>query len=188
MTSTPRWNRNAERAASLLTLALAASLVLCCTGSSPRPETVADETTAGAASAQQPSGEDKPEKKKLGYRRVRPTIAFEMLRDSPDIFILDLRTAGEFLGSVGRLSRAVNIPLEELEGRLVELEPLKSRTFLVYCRRGSCGHEGMVLLRSRDFRDAMLIDAASRRGSRWATGWCTTPFSFPRPVARPDGL
>ena len=48
------------------------------------------------------------------FRKVSPPVAFEILRDSPDVLILDLRTRQEYLGDTGHIYRARNIPLERL--------------------------------------------------------------------------
>src|SRR5262245_1175610 len=59
------------------------------------------------------------------YRKVTPPVAFEILRDSPDILILDLRSREEFLGDTGHIYTALNIPLERLAERLVEIGPYR---------------------------------------------------------------
>jgi len=93
------------------------------------------------------------------FRKVSPPIAFEILRDSPDVLILDLRTRKEFLGDTGHIYRARNIPLERLPDRMLEIAPFRDDTFLVYCREGdSCGEEGMAILVSSGFENAILVD------------------------------
>jgi rhodanese-related sulfurtransferase len=93
------------------------------------------------------------------FRKVSPPVAFEILRDSPDVLILDLRTRDEFLGDTGHIFRARNIPLERLPDRLLEIAPFRDDTFLVYCRKGdTCGEEGMAILMSSGFENAILID------------------------------
>ena len=93
------------------------------------------------------------------FRKITPPVAFEVLRDNPDILILDLRTRQEFLGDTGHIYRARNIPLERLPERMLEIAPFRDDTFLVYCREGdSCGEEGMAILVSSGFENAILID------------------------------
>ena len=92
------------------------------------------------------------------FRKVSPSVAFEILRDSPDVLILDLRPRQEFLGDTGHIFRARNIPLERLPERMQEIAPFRNDTFLVYCRADSCGEEGMVILVSSGFENAILID------------------------------
>lgn len=93
------------------------------------------------------------------FRKVSAPVAFEILRDNPEILIVDLRTRREFLGDTGHLYRAMNIPLERLPLRLLEISAYQDDTFLVYCREGdSCGEEGMKILISSGFENAILVD------------------------------
>lgn len=93
------------------------------------------------------------------FRKITPPVAFEVLRDNPDILILDLRTRREFLGDTGHIYRSRNIPLERLPDRMLEIAPFRDDTFLVYCREGdTCGEEGMAILVSSGFENAILID------------------------------
>lgn len=93
------------------------------------------------------------------FRKIKPPVAFEVLRDSPDVLVLDLRSRQEFLGDTGHIFRARNIPLERLSERLLEIAPFRDDTFLVYCRgNDTCGEEGMAILVSSGFENAMLID------------------------------
>ena len=93
------------------------------------------------------------------FRKVSPAVAFEVLRDSPDILVIDLRTRQEFLGDTGHIYQARNIPLNRLPDRLVEIAAFREDTFLVYCRGDdSCGEEGMAILMSSGFENAILID------------------------------
>ena len=93
------------------------------------------------------------------FRKITPPVAFEVLRDNPDILIVDLRTRQEFLGDTGHIYRARNIPLERLPDRMAEITPFQEDTFLVYCRENdSCGEEGMAILISSGFENAILVD------------------------------
>lgn len=93
------------------------------------------------------------------FRKVTPPVAFEILRDSPDVLILDLRSRQEFLGDTGHIYRSRNIPLDRLPERMLEIAPFRDDTFLVYCRAGdTCGEEGMAILISSGFDNAILID------------------------------
>ena len=93
------------------------------------------------------------------FRKIKPPVAFEVLRDNPDILVVDLRTRSEFLGDTGHIYRARNIPLERLPDRILEIAPFRDDTFLVYCRAGdTCGEEGMAILISSGFENAILID------------------------------
>lgn len=93
------------------------------------------------------------------FRKITPPVAFEVLRDSPDVLVLDLRSRREFLGDTGHIFRSRNIPLERLSERMDEIAPFRDDTFLVYCRADDkCGEEGMAILVSSGFENAILID------------------------------
>lgn len=92
------------------------------------------------------------------YRKVSPPIAFEMIRDTPGLLILDLRPAEAFHGDTGHIYRAYNIPEDRLPFRLLELSSFREETFLVYCDMAQCAENGMGILISSGFESAVLID------------------------------
>ena len=112
-------------------------------------------STAGCASA----------KRWLAARQARrppftvvsPPVANEIVRDAPDVFILDLRSPEEFQGPKGHLRNALNIPLGRLPYRLLEIRSYRGETFLVYCQGDECGRAGMRILKESGFEDAILI-------------------------------
>jgi rhodanese-related sulfurtransferase len=114
------------------------------------------------------------------FRKITPPVAFEVLRDSPDILVVDLRTRQEFLGDTGHIFRARNIPLERLPDRMLEIAPFRDDTFLVYCRESdSCGEEGMAILVSSGFENAILIDGG-------IDGWIRYGFRTVLPATSED--
>jgi rhodanese-related sulfurtransferase len=92
------------------------------------------------------------------YRKLGPPVAYEMMRDNPDMLIIDLRAPREFNGNTGHLRRAKNIPLERLPFRLLEISTFRDETFLVYCDTGECAQAGMEILTSSGFDNAVLMD------------------------------
>jgi rhodanese-related sulfurtransferase len=92
------------------------------------------------------------------FKKLSPPIAYEMMRDSPEMLILDLRPPQEYNGETGHLRRAANIPLERLAYRLLEISPFREDTVLVYCRADDCGEKGMAVLIASGFENAVLMD------------------------------
>jgi rhodanese-related sulfurtransferase len=92
------------------------------------------------------------------YTKVTPPIAYEIIRDNPDILILDLRSPKAFNSDTGHIFRADNIPLDRLPYRLIELSAVREDTFLVYCDTRTCAEEGMAVLVSSGFENAILMD------------------------------
>jgi phage shock protein E len=72
--------------------------------------------------------------------------------------LLDVRTPAEFAG--GHLKGAVNIPVQELAGRLGELD--KSETVLVYCASGGRSASAARLLGSAGFGKVHDLGGMSR--------------------------
>lgn len=95
--------------------------------------------------------------KRPPFTVVSPPVADEIVRDAPDVFILDLRTPEEFQGPKGHLRNALNIPLARLPYRLLEIRSYRGETFLVYCNGDDCGRAGMRILKDSGFEDAILI-------------------------------
>ncbi len=92
------------------------------------------------------------------YRKLSPPVAYELIRDNPDMLILDLRTPEEYNGETGHLRRAQNIPLERLPYRILEISSYRGETFLVYCRADTCGDQAIAVLLSSGFENAILMD------------------------------
>lgn len=97
--------------------------------------------------------EQRPPFKKLG-----PAVAYEMMRDNPDMLVLDLRPPQEYNGATGHIRRAQNIPLDRLPYRLLEISLFRDETLLVYCRADDCGEAGMAILMASGFEDAVLME------------------------------
>jgi rhodanese-related sulfurtransferase len=92
------------------------------------------------------------------FPHLAPGVIHQLLRDSPDTLVVDLRTPQEFEGEGGHLAKARNIPLERLPFRLLEISSFRNETFIVYCRDDECGDQGAKLLLEAGFEDGLLID------------------------------
>ena len=79
-------------------------------------------------------------------RDDHPQIDVELVL-AQDPYLLDVRTPEEFAG--GHLPSAVNIPIDELRGRLSEVP--KDRQIAVYCQVGQRGYFGTRILRQNGF-------------------------------------
>ncbi len=65
--------------------------------------------------------------------------------------VVDVRTPNEYFE--GRLEGARLIPLQQLEGRVAELEPYREQPILLYCRSGNRSTVAAEILMRRGFRD-----------------------------------
>lgn len=85
-------------------------------------------------------------------KNVTAKQAKTLLEKDTTVVVLDVRTPPEFDGPTGHLPRAINIPVQELEKRLPELEKYKSREILVYCRSGNRSKRANEILLKQGFK------------------------------------
>ena len=89
---------------------------------------------------------------------MEPVSRNELLQRTRDnlVTVLDVRPPDEF--AVGHVPGAVNIPLDELEARLAELDP--DHEIVAYCRGPWCvlSFEAVAALRARGFKIRRLED------------------------------
>ena len=83
---------------------------------------------------------------------VTPVEAKELLAHDTSIVVLDVRTQKEFSGETGHLAGALLIPIQELDKRVAELDPYKSKTILAYCRTGHRSGQAQRLLKEHGFK------------------------------------
>ena len=76
------------------------------------------------------------------YGDVSIQEAIELMEEKPDLVILDVRTVAEF--DEGHIEGAINIPVDELAGRLDKLS--KEDELLVYCRTGNRSGSAVSIL------------------------------------------
>ena len=82
------------------------------------------------------------------YSDVSVEQAWSLIHDRPDLVILDVRTVAEY--EEGHIAGALNIPVQELEERLHELDP--SSEHLVYCRTGNRSSSAVQVLETNEFK------------------------------------
>lgn len=73
---------------------------------------------------------------------------------SGDVIILDVRTPAEAAG--GMIEGAVNIPVDDLQGRLKELP--KNKEIITHCRTGLRAEMAYTILRNSGFKTRFLND------------------------------
>lgn len=92
-----------------------------------------------------------------GGQAITPeeTLRRMQARDT-SIVLLDVRTPQEFESSTGHLEGALLIPVQELEGRMGELEPFRGRTIVVYCRTVNRSGQAATMLRGKGHSALMM--------------------------------
>lgn len=81
------------------------------------------------------------------YGDVSIAEAIELMDNKPDMVILDVRTVSEF--EEGQIEGAINIPVDELESRLDELN--QDDEILVYCRTGNRSSTAVSIMEEAGF-------------------------------------
>ncbi len=94
-------------------------------------------------------------KSTVNFRSVTPASLCQFIKDHPSVVLLDVRTREEFTGhttpNFGTLKNALNIPVQELEGRLSEIQHLKGKEIIVYCSRSHRSPAASYLLAQNGF-------------------------------------
>jgi rhodanese-related sulfurtransferase len=99
-----------------------------------------------------------------GYAEVSPQIANEMMLDSRQVVILDVRPANAYRGANGHIAGAVSAPFEAIERQLPELLPYQNQTVLVYGETDAEGSLAAKLLTLAGFRNVVHVSGG-------LTGW-----------------
>lgn len=92
-----------------------------------------------------------------GYAEVSPQVANEMILDSRQVVLLDIRNEQTFRGPDGYIAGALNAPFETIEQQLPELLPYQNQTVLVYGDGDADGAVAARLLTVAGFRNVVHI-------------------------------
>ena len=92
-----------------------------------------------------------------GYAEVSPQVANEMILDSRQVVILDVRPDAAYTGPDGYIAGAVSVPFETIERQLPELLPYQKETVLVYGDGDADGAVAARLLTVAGFRNVVHI-------------------------------
>jgi len=93
-----------------------------------------------------------------GYAEVLPTVANEMIIDSSQVVVIDVRPRDAYLGPEGHIAGALNAPFGTIERQLPELLPYQNQTVLVYGEDSTDGAVSAKLLSVAGFRNVVHID------------------------------
>ena len=93
-----------------------------------------------------------------GFAEVSAQIANEMMLDSRQVVIFDVRSAADFRGPHGHIAGAISAPFDSIEKQLPELLPYQNQTVLVYGQSATDGELGARLLSLAGFRNIVHVD------------------------------
>ena len=58
------------------------------------------------------------------------------MKENPNMILLDVRTPEELVGPLGHIEGVINIPVQNIEERVTELDKYKDKEITIICRSG----------------------------------------------------
>jgi rhodanese-related sulfurtransferase len=98
-----------------------------------------------------------------GYGEISPTVAAEMILDSQQIVVIDVRPSADYRGPKGHIAGAINAPFDSIETRLPELLPYQNQTVLVYGETSADGEVAAQLLTVAGFRNIVHVNGGIKQ-------------------------
>lgn len=80
-----------------------------------------------------------------------------LVQKDSSLIILDVRTPAELEGPLGKIDKAINIPIQELPDRIEELKPYKDKTIYVICRTQNRSFASSQFLNKNGFKTFYVI-------------------------------
>ncbi len=93
-----------------------------------------------------------------GFAEISPAVAAEMIFDSSQVVVIDVRPEAEFRGPEGHIAGSLSAPLDTIERRLPELLPYQNQTVLVYGESSTDGALAAKVLTVAGFRNVVHVD------------------------------
>ncbi|MGG9964285.1 rhodanese-like domain-containing protein [Ferruginibacter sp. SUN106] len=97
------------------------------------------------------------DKASVKFNSIEPGALCSFIKDmgKQNVILLDVRTTEEFKGTAkdkfGRLAGAINIPVQQLEKRMGELNKYKSKEIIVYCSHSHRSPMASYMLMQKGF-------------------------------------
>ena len=92
-----------------------------------------------------------------GFAEVSPMVASEMILDSNQVVVLDVRSPEQYRGTEGHIGGSLNAPFDTIERQLPELLPYQNQTVLVYGETSNDGALAAKLLTVAGFRNVVHV-------------------------------
>ena len=90
-----------------------------------------------------------------GYKRISMDEAKTLMEKEEGYILLDVRTKGEY--ESGYIPGAINIPLSDIDEKIISFLPDKSQMILVYCRSGNRRREASDKLSKLGYTNILEI-------------------------------
>jgi rhodanese-related sulfurtransferase len=76
----------------------------------------------------------------------------EKLKNDKEIIVLDVRTEEELAGPLGKIEKAIKIPVQVLEQIITVLEPYKDKEIFVICRTQNRSAVAVSILQKNGYK------------------------------------
>ncbi|MBS1535135.1 MAG: rhodanese-like domain-containing protein [Bacteroidetes bacterium] len=97
----------------------------------------------------------------IKFKNIAPEKVCAYIAIHPKTILLDVRTAEEFNGKAephfGSLKNAINLPIQELEQRISELNQFKKSEILVYCSHSHRSPQASYILNQHGFHRVLNL-------------------------------
>jgi rhodanese-related sulfurtransferase len=98
------------------------------------------------------------------FARIEANELKRRLDHGEAVTVVDVRGPDEFIGPLGHIATARNIPVGELESRLAELAGFERKSIVLVCRTDKRSATAALTLRTAGFKQVNVL----RRGmERW---------------------
>jgi rhodanese-related sulfurtransferase len=79
------------------------------------------------------------------------------LRNGAGVTVIDVRGPDEFRGPLDHIKGALNLPVDELRSRLIEINALKDKPVILVCRAEKRSTDAAIFLRGAGFQDVRVL-------------------------------
>lgn len=97
---------------------------------------------------------------------IEPGSLADWLGRDPRPAILDVRGPDEFVGPLGHIPDALNLPVSELADRLTEIKALKDRPIILVCRTDKRSAKAATFLRKSGFQNVHVLRGGMEQWQR----------------------
>ncbi|MEO5336426.1 MAG: rhodanese-like domain-containing protein [Magnetospirillum sp. WYHS-4] len=105
-----------------------------------------------------------------GVPFVEPQAVKKLMDEGKDVVVVDVRTAGEFTGSLGHIPGAINLTPGDLKERIglvaEKLEAYKNEPVFVLCRTENRAPGGARVLKQAGFTNVAVVKGGMARWNR----------------------
>ncbi|HEY2292947.1 MAG TPA: rhodanese-like domain-containing protein [Thermoanaerobaculia bacterium] len=109
------------------------------------------------------------------YKKLSPSISYEIMRDNPQMLVIDLRPPQDFNGPTGHVHDAKNISVSRLPYQLLNILPYRDETIFIYCDSDECAEQGAKILAASGFESIVGMAGG-------INGWIRGGFKTVLPV------